>query len=346
MIWGSEFMQKINVIMLLSGIPPKCQNIHFTEERMRPNAYEATTPGLNIRFLRFSGTHKLDSCLHALSQVIQDCGWKWIAVEGKHCIFDFDEFSQALVEHPGKTPEIQRAEWMKGKVVIEPSLDYEPDKYNKLKQNTILELTITEADVSKNPYSHLKIEFAFTDIAPGLILLECDEELKQGTGFILENRGLVTCAHVLGTHTKAIHPQTEKKYNVKIIAQEPALDLALLQFTDPDDPSDFKPYQETSADGLEVGAPVVVSGFPNYRQGDTGVFKEGKIVGFRSVSGVRRMLIDASIVAGNSGGPVFNHKGQVIGVAVTGADRTEEVDETENHAVIPIDTIRFLSGSP
>lgn len=333
-------MQKINVVLLFLGAPPRCQNVHYTEDRMRPTPYEASTSGLSIRFLRFSGTHRLESCLHALSQVIQDCGWKWISVDGKNCIFDFEEFIQALSEHPGQTPEIQREEWMKGKVVIEPSLDYETDKYSK--QNTILELTITESDVSKNPYTHLKTEFTYNDIAPGLILLECDEELKQGTGFLLENIGLITCAHVLGKETKAIQTATHKKYDLEIIAQEPALDMALLQFTDADAHTPFKPYQMASADDLEIGAPVVLSGFPNFRSGDSGVFKEGKVVGFRMVSGIRRLLIDASIVAGNSGGPVFNHKGQVIGVAVTGADRAETVDETENHAVIPIDAIHYL----
>lgn len=333
-------MQKINVLMVFLGAIPKCKSVHYTEERLRPNSYEANTPGLTLRFLRFSGTHKLDSCLHALSQVIQDCDWKWIAVDGKHCIFDFDEFRQALLEHRGQTPEIQSEDWMKGKVVIEPSIDYEIDKYSK--KNTILELTITETDVLKNPYSHLKTEFTFKDIATGLILLECDEEMKQGTGFIIEDIGIITCAHVIGKETQATNTRNQKKYNLELISQEPALDLALLQFTDSNANSEFKPYLKASADDMDVGAPVILSGFPNYRQGDSGVFKEGKVVGFRTVSSIRRLLVDTSIVAGNSGGPVFNHKGEVIGVAVTGADRTENVDETENHAVIPIDAIRFL----
>src|SRR5690606_23853010 len=141
-------------------------------------------------------------------------------------------------------------------------------------------------------YKHLEFEFSFSDIASGLVLLECEEDLKQRTGFLLEDNSIVTCAHVVCSQTKAINPQTQKKFDIEIIAQESTLDLALLKFSDPSTVSFFQPLLTDTADNLEIGFPVIISGFPNFRPGDSGVFKEGKIVGFRMASGIRRLLID------------------------------------------------------
>ena len=69
----------------------------------------------------------------------------------------------------------------------------------------------------------------------------------------------------------------------------------------------------------------------------------GEVAGFRPVSGIRRILVSASIVAGGSGGPAVNSTGEVIGVAVTGADGMETVGQTENHGVIPIAALDHIA---
>jgi V8-like Glu-specific endopeptidase len=62
------------------------------------------------------------------------------------------------------------------------------------------------------------------------------------------------------------------------------------------------------------------------------------------VSGIRRILTNAPIVAGTSGGPVLDKDNRVIGVAVTGAEIMEKAQETEDHGIIPIDALKFLSA--
>jgi S1-C subfamily serine protease len=97
-----------------------------------------------------------------------------------------------------------------------------------------------------------------------------------------------------------------------------------------------------TADDLRQMAHLAICGYPNYRLGDTGTIVPGLVVGFRTVSGIRRILTNAPIVAGASGAPVLNASGMVIGVAVTGADRMENAQDTEDHSIIPIDALNLV----
>jgi len=105
-----------------------------------------------------------------------------------------------------------------------------------------------------------------------------------------------------------------------------------------------------SSSGLEIGDSdtiqlndhIAVAGFPNHNYGDTGIFSPGLIIGFRTVSSIRRFLTNIPLIAGNSGGPIISSKNKVIGVAVTGADKMENAGITENHGIIPINALRVL----
>lgn len=170
-------------------------------------------------------------------------------------------------------------------------------------------------------------------------VLECDESMKQGTGFYLSGTGLVSCSHVIGPKTAAFHPDNpSKKYPVTVISKNDTIDLAILNI----EHEQKNGLSAGSADNLKVMNHVAVAGFPNYRHGDTGVIIPGLVVGFRMVSGIRRILTNASIIAGNSGGPVLSANNLVIGIAVTGADMMEKAQETENHGIVPIEALNYL----
>ncbi len=170
-------------------------------------------------------------------------------------------------------------------------------------------------------------------------ILECEESCRQGSAFSLEGVGLVTCQHVLGTKTVAFRPESpSQRFPVNIISENKDIDIAVLR-VNAEISGALKPG---SADPLNLLDHLAVAGFPNYRQGDTGVIVPGLVVGFRPVSGVRRVLTNVSIVSGTSGGPVMGTGNLVVGIAVTGADRMENVLATENHGIIPIDALKFL----
>ena len=178
-------------------------------------------------------------------------------------------------------------------------------------------------------------------IERALWVLECTTCISQGTGFMLRGSGLVTCEHVVCDHlTAARSDNPTQKFPTRIISRIPAIDLALLEIEGL--PPDSEVLVPGTSYALRRGDEVSVWGFPNYRFFDTAQAHRGRVSGYRTVSTVRRMLVDAAIVRGTSGGPVLNHRNEVIGVAVTGADRIENAGETEDHGVIPIEALSHL----
>lgn len=181
--------------------------------------------------------------------------------------------------------------------------------------------------------------FDLDKINRSLWILECEKSMQQGTAFSLLNNQLVTCEHVLGLETHAFRPdQPLQKYPVEIISSNKTLDLAVLNIGIPLNSS----LDMGTADNLKQMDHVAIAGFPNYRYGDSGIVMPGLVVGFRMISGIRRILTNAPIIAGTSGGPVLDKSNRVIGVAVTGADLMEKAQDTENHGIIPIDAVKFL----
>jgi len=185
-------------------------------------------------------------------------------------------------------------------------------------------------------------QFNFSFLADALWVLESDEGMVQGTAFTLSGVGLVTCDHVIRADTHAFRASAcSAKLSTRIIAREAQLDLAILEVKC----NVLGGLHRGSSDAVSMMDHIAIAGFPNYRLGDTGIFVPGLVVGFRPVSGIRRLLTNAAIVAGMSGGPVVNGQNQVIGVAATGADMMENAQSTEHHGIIPIDALAFLQGS-
>ena len=166
---------------------------------------------------------------------------------------------------------------------------------------------------------------------------------RQGTCFYLEGIGFITCEHVLSPNMQCFHPQIiNKRYDIEVVARNADIDLAILKIDDLVSDMDLKGLSKGSADNIEIMDHIAVVGFPNYSLGDTGILSPGLVIGFRPRHGLRRLLINASIVCGNSGGPIIDSNNNVIGVAITGADCSEHTDQTENHGVIPIDALQYL----
>ncbi|MFY9727430.1 MAG: trypsin-like peptidase domain-containing protein [Bryobacteraceae bacterium] len=165
---------------------------------------------------------------------------------------------------------------------------------------------------------------------------------EQGTAFFLAGVGLVTCAHVLRPQTRAIRAQESHiEYPVRIVATDEYLDLAVLEVPGVHHDIELPPGDPTT---LRQSQPIRLLGFPNYAPGNQCALRNGEVTAFRMVSGFRRILVDANIIIGNSGGPVLDANNRVIGVAAKGAASEADAEQTDKHEVIPIDALNHLNG--
>jgi len=136
-----------------------------------------------------------------------------------------------------------------------------------------------------------------------------------GTGFLIDGKGyIVTSAHVVNS-ASAVRVQNSKgEFDTKIIYINPKSDLAVLKIVD----SNFKslsslPYGISKTSG-DLGEPIFTLGYPR----DEIVYGEGymsAITGFEGDTLACQIAVAAN--PGNSGGPVLDRNGDVIGVLIT-----------------------------
>ncbi|MCL5730076.1 MAG: trypsin-like peptidase domain-containing protein [Candidatus Pacearchaeota archaeon] len=138
----------------------------------------------------------------------------------------------------------------------------------------------------------------------------------QGTGFIIDSQGyIVTNAHVLadssGYLASNIQVITENQntINAQFIGYNGNLDIALLKI-----PGTYTPLNLGNSGSVQVGDKVIAIGNPLGLQFSV---SEGIIsaINRQGINGLNYYFqTDASLNPGNSGGPLINQQGQVIGI--------------------------------
>ena len=134
-----------------------------------------------------------------------------------------------------------------------------------------------------------------------------------GSGFIIKEDGVViTNNHVISNAEDILIRVGDKEYDAEVIGADPYMDLAVLKIKTKDK---FKPVSFGDSSKARVGDWVVAIGNPF---GLGGTVTSGIISARNRQIGLTRyedfIQTDASINQGNSGGPLFNIKGEVIGV--------------------------------
>ena len=89
---------------------------------------------------------------------------------------------------------------------------------------------------------------------------------------------------------------------------------------------------------LSLGTKVSHEGYPNYQSGDTCRVFPGNVTGTGSDNGQKFFNVSQPVVKGNSGGPVFDEFGQVVGIATKGITADDVVNILFN-GCIPMHTI-------
>ena len=134
-----------------------------------------------------------------------------------------------------------------------------------------------------------------------------------GSGFIIKENGMViTNNHVIAGADDILVKVNSKEYKAKVIGADPYMDIAVLKMETKDK---FKTVAFGNSDKARVGDWVVAIGNPF---GLGGTVTSGIISARNRDIGMTRyddfIQTDASINQGNSGGPLFNLKGEVVGI--------------------------------
>jgi S1-C subfamily serine protease len=145
--------------------------------------------------------------------------------------------------------------------------------------------------------------------------------VSEGSGFIYDADGyIVTCWHVVyGQSYLDVKLHDGRTARAKVIGSDRASDVAVLKISGF---SNLKPLPLADSNVLVAGEPIIGVGNPRgtFETVVYGIISRTK--GLEYVDGVgwvsNLIQFDAATNPGNSGGPVFNNKGQVIGIVESG----------------------------
>ena len=134
-----------------------------------------------------------------------------------------------------------------------------------------------------------------------------------GSGFIIKENGIViTNNHVIDGADDILIKVNLKEYKAKVVGADPYMDIAVLKIETKDK---FSPVKFGDSDKARVGDWVVAIGNPF---GLGGTVTSGIVSARNRDIGMTRyddfIQTDALINQGNSGGPLFNLKGEVVGI--------------------------------
>ena len=134
-----------------------------------------------------------------------------------------------------------------------------------------------------------------------------------GSGFIIDKNGtVITNNHVINNAENILVKVGNKEYSANVLGSDPYADIAVLKI---DSKEIFTPVNFGDSDKARVGDWVVAIGNPF---GLGGTVTSGIISARNRDINLTRyddfIQTDASINQGNSGGPLFNLKGEVVGI--------------------------------
>ena len=172
------------------------------------------------------------------------------------------------------------------------------------------------------------------DINPNLITI------GSGSGFYINNQGYaLTNNHVIEICKQSVAIIDGKETLFRVIATDQTNDVAVLK-------TDFRSrnYIRINEDGAELGESIIAAGYPLAgRLSDSVKITRGIVSSLSGLNNnIGQIQIDAALQPGNSGGPVLNESGELVGIASAGLNKLLMAKESK---YIP-ENVNFAVASP
>jgi len=157
------------------------------------------------------------------------------------------------------------------------------------------------------------------------ILGEPKTRITQGTGFLISKSGIViTNCHVAGDKSEitVLFPSKRATYKAEVQLKDTSNDLVILRlkdFTYKEISAGEIPYALRQSSNVKLGEEVFTLGFPlGDTLGKNAKFSDGSISALNGFAGNASLYqISNPVQRGNSGGPLFDKEGNVVGVVVS-----------------------------
>ena len=164
----------------------------------------------------------------------------------------------------------------------------------------------------------LSLQEIYTRNIPSVVSITCQgsRSASSGTGVVLSADGyIVTNAHVVeNANTVSVQLTDERSFTARLVGCDDISDLAVLRI----DCTDLTPAQFGDSTTLRVGDTVVAIGDPlgaafrgTYTNGIVSAINRDVDVNGRTMTLIQT---NAALNSGNSGGPLINCYGQVVGI--------------------------------
>ncbi len=201
-----------------------------------------------------------------------------------------------------------------------------------LSQGGVIPTSLPDAIIQEADAEHLLLTNIYARTVPSVVNIEAVNQqvgftdTGRGSGFIYDRNGhIVTNAHVVnGANQIYITFNDGYVAEARLVAQDNYSDLAVLKVDT--SVNRLIPLELADSDNVQVGQRAIAIGNPWGLQGSMTVgivsavgrqLDSAELIDASALPGFqnpRIIQIDATLSPGNSGGPLLNSKGQVIGV--------------------------------
>ena len=201
-------------------------------------------------------------------------------------------------------------------------------------------------------------QLVYDAIRPSLVLIETESPTGKGTesgglgtGVVIDQAGdILTCLHVVaGSDAIQLTFADGTKSTAQITVRQPQHDIAVLRAATP--PAVIVPATLGNPSAIRIGSEAFVVGNPFglYGSISSGVVSGlGRSFQMPNTSQVLLNLIqvDAAVNPGNSGGPLLNRDGQVVGIVTALVNPTKQGVFIGIGLAVPIDIAGGAAGLP